>query len=91
MGLLSICSSDLINSEICQPSQTTWLTVIESGKDKVRLGIKAPKDVKIIRSELYESREFNVRAAVNKVSIDFMNSFLEKPKQLNEIKQEGRS
>lgn len=67
------------------------VTVIESGKDKVRLGIKAPKDVKIIRSELYESREFNVRAAVNKVSIDFMNSFLEKPKQLNEIKQEGRS
>lgn len=66
------------------------VTVIESGKDKVRLGIKAPKDVKIIRSELYESREFNVRAAVNKVSIDFMNSFLEKPKQLNEIKQEGR-
>lgn len=67
------------------------VTVIESSKDKVRLGIKAPKDVKIIRSELYESREFNVRAAVNKVSIDFMNSFLEKPKQLNEIKQEGRS
>ena len=67
------------------------VTVIESGKDKVRLGIRAPKDVKIIRSELYESREFNVRAAVNKVSIDFMNSFLEQPKQLNEIKQEGRS
>ena len=67
------------------------VTVIESGKDKVRLGINAPKDVKIIRSELYESREFNVRAAVNKVSIDFMNSFLEQPKQLNEIKQEGRS
>lgn len=66
------------------------VTVIESGKDKVRLGIKAPKDVKIIRSELYQSREFNVEAAVNKVSIDFMNSFLEKPKQLNGIKQEGR-
>ncbi len=63
------------------------VSVIEAGKDKVRLGIEAPKDVKIIRSELYESREFNVRAAVNKVSIDFMNSFLaDTPNKLNEIK-----
>ena len=63
------------------------VSVIEAGKDKVRLGINAPKDVKIIRSELYESCRFNVQAAVNKVSVDFMNRFLtDNPTQLNEIK-----
>lgn len=63
------------------------VSVVEAGKDKVKLGINAPKDVKIIRSELYESRKFNVQAAVNKVSIDFMNSFLtDTPNKLNEIK-----
>ncbi len=66
------------------------VSVIETGKDKVRLGIQAPKDVKIIRSELYESRKFNVQAAVNKVSADFMNSFLtDKPNKLNEIKHKN--
>lgn len=63
------------------------ISVIEAGKNKVRLGIDAPKDVKIIRSELFESREFNVQAAVNKASVDFMNSFFaETPNKLNEIK-----
>lgn len=62
------------------------VSVVEAGKDKVRLGISAPKNVKIIRTELYESREYNVQAAVNKVSVDFMNSFLDNPGKLNEIK-----
>ncbi|MCM1522979.1 MAG: carbon storage regulator CsrA [Ruminococcus sp.] len=62
------------------------ISVMESAKGKVRLGIEAPKDVKIVRAELYQSREFNVQAAVNKVSMDFMNSFFDKPNQLNEIK-----
>lgn len=63
------------------------LTVVEAGKDKVKIGIDAPKDVIIMRSELYESRKFNVQAAVNKVSIDLMNSFLGTPEKLNEIKE----
>ena len=63
------------------------VSVVEAGKDKVRLGISAPKDVKIIRSEVYESKDFNVAAAVNKVSADFMNRFLtDTPAHLNEIK-----
>ncbi len=63
------------------------INVVEAGKDKVKIGIDAPKDVIIMRSELYESRKFNVQAAVNKVSIDFMNSFLGTPGKLNEIKE----
>lgn len=62
------------------------VTLVEAGKDKVKLGITAPKDVKIVRTELFESREFNVQAAVNKTSIDFMNSFLTPNGKLNEIK-----
>ncbi|WP_455526326.1 carbon storage regulator [Huintestinicola sp.] len=62
------------------------VNVVEAGKDKVRLGISAPKDVKIIRSEMFESRGFNVQAAVNKVSADFMNKFLtDEPTRFNEI------
>lgn len=68
------------------------VSVVEAAKDKVRLGITAPKDVIIIRSELYESRKFNVAAAVNKVSADFMNRFLaDKPAQLNEISSVNNS
>ena len=49
------------------------VSVVEAGKDKVRLGINAPKDIKIIRSEVYESKGFNVEAAVNKVSAERIN------------------
>lgn len=60
--------------------------VVESSKDKVRLGIEAPKNVKIIRAELYESERFNMQAAVNKAGISFMNSFFsDSPKQLNNV------
>ncbi len=62
------------------------VSVIEAAKDKVRLGIDAPKDVRIMRMELYQSREFNVAAAVNKVSADFMNAFLTSDQgKLNEL------
>ncbi|MCM1577901.1 MAG: carbon storage regulator [Ruminococcus sp.] len=65
------------------------VTVSEAANGKVKLGIDAPRDVKIVRSEIYESGKFNVQAAVNKVSVDFMNSFLAdnpNPNKLNEIK-----
>ncbi|MGN1090577.1 MAG: carbon storage regulator CsrA [Huintestinicola sp.] len=61
------------------------VSVVEASKDKVKLGIDAPKNVKIMRSELYESREFNVQAAVNKVPADFMNTFLGNAAALNGI------
>ena len=61
------------------------VSVVEATKDKVKIGIEAPKDVKIMRSELYESRKFNVQAAVNKVPADFMNNFLGSTAELNGI------
>ena len=34
-------------------------TVLEIGKDRVKIGISAPKDVKIIRNELRDAQDMN--------------------------------
>lgn len=39
------------------------ITVTEISGDKVRVGIDAPRDIKILRSELSETMKQNVRAA----------------------------
>ena len=39
------------------------ITVLEIGRDKVKIGINAPKEVKIIRSELKDARQTNEQAA----------------------------
>lgn len=39
------------------------ITVLEVGKDKVKIGINAPKEVKIIRSELKTAQQTNEQAA----------------------------
>ena len=49
------------------------LTVSELSKDRVKIGIEAPSDVKIIRKELYYTKEFNVQAAMTKLPADLVN------------------
>ncbi len=39
------------------------VTILEISKDKVKIGISAPKDVKIIRSELKFAKQTNEQAA----------------------------
>lgn len=39
------------------------ITVLEITKDRVRIGINAPKDVRIVRSELSTLRQTNEQAA----------------------------
>jgi carbon storage regulator len=48
------------------------ITVLETMKDKVKLGVNAPKEVKIVRSELLMVKTFNVEAskAVSKTAFD---------------------
>lgn len=44
-------------------SDNIEITVLEVTKDKVKIGISAPKEVKIIRSELKDARQTNELAA----------------------------
>lgn len=44
-------------------SDNIEITVLEITKDKVKIGISAPKEVKIIRSELKTARQTNEQAA----------------------------
>lgn len=46
----------IISDDIC-------ITVLEVTKDKVKIGISAPKEVKIIRSELKDARQTNEQSA----------------------------
>ena len=49
------------------------ISVTEISKDKVRIGIEAPRDVKIMRNELKETKDFNVRAAAAKLPADLVS------------------
>ncbi|MCL2053908.1 MAG: carbon storage regulator [Oscillospiraceae bacterium] len=42
------------------------ITVIELSNDRIRLGIDAPPEIRIARSELYYTEKFNIQAAVNR-------------------------
>ncbi len=49
------------------------VTVIDANKDRVKLGIEAPPDVKIIRNELYYTEKLNVQAAMRKIPLDLVS------------------
>ncbi len=57
------------------------ITVLEVAKDRVKLGISAPKDVKIIRNELLHAQETNVDSskAVSKDAIDALLTLKKEP------------
>lgn len=54
------------------------VTVVEISKDRIRIGVDAPENVKIVRSELYDTEKFNMQAAINKPSIDILAALLDK-------------
>ncbi len=39
------------------------ITVLEIGKDRIKIGINAPKEVKIVRKEIYMTEEMNKKAS----------------------------
>lgn len=49
------------------------VTVVEIAKDRVKLGIEAPSDVRIIRNELFDTEKFNIQAAVHKPAADLLS------------------
>ena len=65
-------------------SDNIKITVIAAGNDKVTIGIDAPKEIKIIREELYEIIESN-KISAQKPSINNMNeiaNFIKNSKNL---------
>lgn len=59
------------------------IVVLEVGKDRVKLGITAPKNVKIIRNELRNAQDANLDSskAVPKAAIDAMLKFKKQSKE----------
>lgn len=49
------------------------VTVVETSRDRVKIGIEAPSDVRIIRKELFDSERFNIQAAVHKPAADLLS------------------
>ena len=58
--------------------QTIEVVVLETGKDKVKLGVNAPREFKIMRSELVAAKTANVEAsqAVSKEVLDALLKFM---------------
>ncbi|MCM1024109.1 MAG: carbon storage regulator [Prevotella sp.] len=60
------------NGEGLRIGENVRVTVVETSKDRVRIGIEAPKDVRIIRDELFDTERFNIQAAVHKPAADLL-------------------
>ena len=61
-------------------NENTELTIIDIQGDRVKIGIEAPSEVKIIRKELLETEDANREAALTKIRPD-----LKKLKELENI------
>lgn len=49
------------------------VTIVETAKDRVKIGIDAPSDIKIIRNELFDTERFNMQAALHKPAADLLS------------------
>lgn len=61
------------NGEGLLIGENVRITVVETSKDRVKLGIDAPSDVKIMRNELFDTEKFNVQAAQHKSAADLLS------------------
>jgi carbon storage regulator len=56
------------------------VTIVDVQGDQVRLGITAPRDVSILRQELYEAvRDSNTRAALTVQNVDVLSLLKKMP------------
>jgi carbon storage regulator len=70
-------------NEILRIGDDILLTIIDIQGDQVRLGIAAPRDVQILRQELYQAvRESNTQAAQTVQNIEGLD-FLKKMTKLD--------
>lgn len=71
------------NGEGLRIGENIRVTVVETAKDRVKIGIEAPSDVRIIRNELFDTERFNIQAAVHKPAADLLSII--KNQQKNDI------
>jgi carbon storage regulator len=43
------------------------ITVVETGEGRVRIGVAAPKEIRVIRAEAAEATEFNIAATASRL------------------------
>ncbi len=56
------------------------ITVVETSRDRVKIGIEAPNNIRIIREELFDTERFNIQAAVHKPAADLLSMIKNQPK-----------
>ena len=56
------------------------ITVLEISKDKVKIGVSAPRDVKVMRNELVATQDANIESA-EVISKDAMKALMDAAKQ----------
>lgn len=56
------------------------VTVVETSRDRVKIGIEAPNNIRIIREELFDTERFNIQAAVHKPAADLLSMIKNQPK-----------
>ena len=61
------------NNEGLRIGENITVTVVETSKDRVKIGIDAPSDVRIIRNELFDTERFNIQSAVHKPAADLLS------------------
>ena len=61
------------NGEGLHIGENVRVTVVETSKDRVKIGIDARYDVRIIRDELFDTERFNIQAAVHKPAADLLS------------------
>jgi len=56
--------------------------ILEAGNDRIKIGIEAPKNVRIIRKELKETEKINTEAAISDrdIDLDALNQALSQKK-----------
>lgn len=64
--------SIIINDEI-------EVFILDAQKDKIRIGVNAPKDIKVLRKELYDTEKANREASqsANRLKYKELKNFME--------------
>jgi carbon storage regulator len=73
-------------NEVLRIGDDILLTIVDVQGDQVRLGITAPRNVQILRQELYEAvRDSNTQAAQTVQNVEVL-AFLKKVQKIDEKK-----